>query len=308
MADLVTKGRENCRNLDQTPYSDETLRQLLLGMLSAEQRDSIEDGFAADDELFDRLNDVEEELLEAYARGELTDEDSKRLESGLLMVPRNRERVQMLRTMKVAFERRVENPRSRSASWFGHPLWRIAFGVAALLLVVGIGWWLLRGPGQRNSIQVKGPGAPINAPPPAPNGTSGNDRPSSPNSPGTVNINTEPTPTPTPPTVYATLLLLPGGTRSGGGLSQLNLRANVTNVQVKLTLETSDYAKYRAMIYDENGGRVWQSGILSDRDLIVTLYFPRRILRDGDYRIGLDGIADDVKTPVANYSFRVKSR
>lgn len=305
MTDFVTKGRENCNNLDQTPYSDEILRQFLLGTLPAEERDSVEDSFTADSELFDRLNAVEDELLEEFARGELADGDRIQVESGLMTVPRNRDRVKILRTMKVAFDRRVEGQRSRPGSWFGRPAWRLAFGVAALIVLGGVGWWLMRGPAQDNSIQVKNPGAPINAPQPAPGG---NDHQIPQNSPGPINANTVPTPTPTPPTVYATLLLLPGGTRSGGGSAQLDLRANVTNVQVKLTLEISDYANYQAVIYDENGGRVWQSGILSDRDLIVTLYFPRRILRDGDYRIGLDGIAGDVKAPVANYPFRVKSR
>lgn len=313
-------------------HNEETLRSFLLGTLPAAEQEALEEKFMAEDDLFAALNAAEEDLLEEYARGELSLPEKERLERGLLLVPRNRERAQLLRTMQTAFAnaQTTAEPASatpkKSSGFFQMQSWRYALAAACLVLACGLAWWLLRSRARESSLQARNPSRSHNAQPektqePALNhstptsnqqNTNG-DNPASNQNTAPSNSQTPSNNTPAPPTprpaaqpFFATLLLSAGASRSEGSASELNLLAGAQAARIGLILETAGYTRYRAVLRNENGALVWQSGPLKASGQTVTLNIPRRYLLDGDYVIKLSGLAADDSQAAGTYTFRVK--
>jgi hypothetical protein len=94
--------------------------------------------------------------------------------------------------------------------------------------------------------------------------------------------------------------------RSEGRVPELSLPATARAAQFKLLLETDDYARYRAVLTDEDGAPIWKSGPLKARAQAVKLNIPGRVLREGDYFLRLMGLDANTSAPVAEYSFRIR--
>jgi len=74
-------------NQDQTQ-----IRQYLLGHLSAEEQEKIEERLMVDDQLFEEFEVSKDELIEEYAAGDLTQPEREWFESHLLASPEGRQR------------------------------------------------------------------------------------------------------------------------------------------------------------------------------------------------------------------------
>lgn len=72
---------------------EETCERYLLGEMSEVEREQLEESYFADDALFERFLAVKDELLDAYARGELAQEKRKRFEEHFLAAPPRRRRL-----------------------------------------------------------------------------------------------------------------------------------------------------------------------------------------------------------------------
>ncbi len=318
------------RVLDLQTDNEIILRQFLLGTLPAAEREAIEDRFMVEGELFAALSEAEEDLLEEYARGELSVPEREQVERHLLLVPRNRERAQFLRTMQTAFAQHTHTTtepvrQTKFRKFFQPQFWRYALLAACLILACGLGWWLLRGR-ERETLQAnKAPQPVITVPKkkteePAPskqdstahaptnndNSSNGNHSPETPkNSP--PNDDTAPPHRAATQPFIATLVLSAGATRSQGRIPELSLPAGAQAAQLRLMLETNDYAGYRAVLTDEDGAPVWTSGTLKAVEHTVTLNIPVRFLREADYFLKLSGLDANTSAPVAEYSFRVRT-
>ncbi len=312
------------------PDNENTLRGFLLGTLPAAERDAIEDRFVVESELFDALQATEENLLEEYARGELTSQERQQIERHLLLVPRNRERVKLLSAMHTAFERAQAKPdpvlaqQKKDRSFFRLPFLRYALA-ACLVLMCGIVWWLLPGRTREDSLQADNtphsniaqttptpepaptnPALAANKQPPAEGGDPpGNNSNAVPQTSPLKDKTAQPRDAARP--LVATLLLAPGATRSESSVSELILPAKAQAAQIKLVLETNDHTRYRAILSDEDGAQVWTSSALKARGQTVTLNIPRRFLREGDYLINLSGQTAGSSARVGNYSFRIRT-
>jgi anti-sigma factor RsiW len=317
--------------LDSPPDNENTLRRFLLGTLPAAEREAIEDRFMVESDLFDALNASEEDLLEEYARGELSLPERQQIERHLLLVPRNRERLKLLSTMHTAFERGQVKPdtvsehQKKDRSFFRLTALRYALA-ACLVLMCGIVWWLLPGRTREDSLQANNtphsgtaqPTPPLGPAAPADPALVANKQQAAEGSSSPpVNNNAVPQTSPlkdrtVPPRAVArpfvaTLLLTPGATRSESSVSELILPAKAQAAQIKLVLETDDHTRYRAVLSDEDGAPVWTSGALKARSQTITLNIPRRFLREGDYLINLSGQTAGNGTRVADYSFRIRT-
>lgn len=315
----------------QTDHEN-NLREFLLGALPAAEREAIEDRFMVEAGLFAALNRVEEDLLEEYARGELSAPEREQVEKHLLLSTRNQERVRLLRTMHAAFENArptcEPEPQTIFGRFFGQPFWRYALPLAScLILVLGLGWWWLRGR-ERDSLQAgqgarpdlsvprekpqpvsPNPEPTLNVLPPAPNADGSNNKRRTQAPPETPSGG-DPAPPPrraTPQPFIATLTLSTVATRSEGRVPELRLPAAAQAARLKLTLETNDHARYRAVLTDEDGAAVWTSGTLKAVGQIVTLEVPARYLREGDYFLKLLDPGANTSAPAAEYSFRVRT-
>ena len=127
---------------------DKLARQYLLGELSESEGAKVEEEFFEDDEAFERLNSVEDELIDAYTLGQLSPVERKRFEQRLLLSSAQHERVKFARTLlrTVSGTQKIVSdipPLKRTASWWTAPFTFlrtlnpvVSLSTAALLILV----------------------------------------------------------------------------------------------------------------------------------------------------------------------------
>jgi len=77
----------------------------LLGSLSEDERNRLEENFFADDAKFEELEVLEDELIDDYVAGELSPDERRQFESKLKQSPRLVERVHFARQELLDVER-----------------------------------------------------------------------------------------------------------------------------------------------------------------------------------------------------------
>lgn len=78
------------------------LTRYLLGTVSDRERELLEAEYFSDEDAFQKMLTAEDDLTDAYARGELSLEDRRRFENRFLNSAKGRERVQFARTLAAA--------------------------------------------------------------------------------------------------------------------------------------------------------------------------------------------------------------
>ena len=81
-------------------FEAEELKRFLFRELGDEELEALEEQFFANDELFYELVDLENELVDSYARNELSAEDKRRFENSLERVPERAEKVANARALE----------------------------------------------------------------------------------------------------------------------------------------------------------------------------------------------------------------
>ena len=121
------------------------IREYLLGQLSDEEQQQIEERLMVEDDLFEELEISKGELIEEYCAGELAPKEHNWFERHYLASPEGRQRY----TFNVALgclERPTPVPQrlnffEQLQLFFKRQPWAVASATALLLLVVGIGTW-----------------------------------------------------------------------------------------------------------------------------------------------------------------------
>ena len=149
--------------MERINSQEDLFRRYLLGELSAAEQTALEDEYFDDESKYDQLCKAEDELLDAAARGSLSEADRERFERSYLLNPHRRRRVMFAKALaKVVDENRaakrvapqtaggerVERP-DTGLSWLSQ-LARLPRGLrfalsttAALLIVLGGAWLAL---------------------------------------------------------------------------------------------------------------------------------------------------------------------
>lgn len=101
------------------------IKQYLLGMLSTEDQERIEERLITDKDFFEQVNIVEDELIDDYLDGVLLEMERERFRNYFLSTPQQRQRlesVKALRQYASGFDY-VELPKAgRSDSWLSRVL------------------------------------------------------------------------------------------------------------------------------------------------------------------------------------------
>jgi hypothetical protein len=286
-------------------------RRYLLGEGAEPDRVAFEDRFFEDNELFERLLAAEDDLVDAYARGTLSDDERAKLERGLLATPAGAERLAFARALAAraaAPPRRAEEPGapwwSALAAWLFGARPRAVVGLAAAgLAAVALGSWLLldraseaprppeRAAGETPAVE------PAPAPPeqPAPS-------PAPPEQPAP----------PKPPREAGAVLAFafaPQTTRGVEEVRVLRVPAGTSTLRFLLGLERADHASYTATLRTADGRTVLTRGGVAARrsgdGARVVLDVDAGRLAPDEYVLTLTapGAEGDV---VADYIFRVE--
>ena len=75
------------------------LAQYLSGQVSQEERTELEDRYFADDDLFEEIVAVENELIDLYVQGKLTALEMKQCETCLLTTAERRQQIEFARSL-----------------------------------------------------------------------------------------------------------------------------------------------------------------------------------------------------------------
>jgi hypothetical protein len=140
---------------------DERMVRYLLGELSAEERQSVEEQYFQDDRLFEDFLAVEGELIDGYVQGELPEEVRGKFEAQFLSTPQGRRKVELSRALMgaildepaqvVAAQAEAEagaEPEARPSWWQAlwqslrrrNTVWQLSFAGIALFFVMAAVW------------------------------------------------------------------------------------------------------------------------------------------------------------------------
>src|SRR5262245_44231047 len=148
--------------MERISSQGDLIRRYLLGELSEAEQTALEDKYFIDPSEYDRLCKAEDELLDAAARGALSEADRERFERSYLTNPRRRRHVMFARALAQVVDdslaARQAAPQRAAGEWIGRPdaslSWPVSFArlprgarfalsiPAALLIGLG-GTWLV---------------------------------------------------------------------------------------------------------------------------------------------------------------------
>ncbi len=265
-------------------------RQYLLGTLAPEQAVELEERLLIDGELFEELLIAEEELMDQFLSGEITDREREAIETRFLQSPERQEHLRFARALKTyvsthgpqttrAFgiqketviesdaSERVRGKRSLISRLFPrHPALAFSLAGALVLILVG-GIWLA------NRIVNRPRGA---------------------------------------QTVWA-IELTPGLQRDEGEIKKLAIPGNTDAVRLQLDLTENQYASYEAVVLDIDGRSIITRKNLKAQTAnglqLVAVDVESAFLTPGDYRVKLSGLsANGNPESLGSYPFKVLKR
>jgi hypothetical protein len=139
--------------MGRTTQNDQTIIRYLLNELSAEDKMRFEEAYLEDETLYERLQILEEELIEDYARGDLSERERRHFERHYLVSEKRQTRIEEAKELihlcsenypaETSAEDCVADKHLSTRSWLGsfmkQPL-LLGFGAAAaLLLIMSVG-------------------------------------------------------------------------------------------------------------------------------------------------------------------------
>jgi hypothetical protein len=291
--------------------SEQIITNYLLGELSEGEQTALEEKYFNDRKLFDRVEEVENNLVDRYARGRLSPEMRERMERHYLAHPKRRERAKFAETLAAKIDQNNEIAVASPAgaeSWWSRlvasmrgPKLAWAFAIVLLLLAGGALWFLIEGrrshqelartraeretreqherelkeqvaKEQQPSAELDQLRAEQQALPPSP------------------------TPTVSSAPSFVSLALTIGGVRGidTGSPTVLVIPAGTQQVRIQLSLRENDYQSYQAVLQPAGGKEIFSRQSLHGRTnksgASLALIIPANKFATGDYILTLKGI------------------
>jgi hypothetical protein len=264
--------------------NEQEMRIYLLGGLTSERQAEIEALARADENLREELLAFEEELVEEYLAGALTDDESQSFAAHRLTTERGQQKlhfaelfaryrnsnpaVEPLAVHRVPAPNNPPNPTSSPlfVSFYRNPTFSVLSLIVGGLLIALVGWMMVA-PSQRTSIAEEVPGNPVE------------------------------------------VTLAPDSNRSGTITNRLTAPAK--NVQVKLMLELTktDFTKYKMQLFRANQKLDTQDELKTesrDTHYFIPVVVTAEKLTPGEYQLKLCGVPESGQpASIDYYSFRV---
>ena len=313
--------------------ADARLTRYLLGAVSATERENIEAEYLVDEDVFEQMLIAEDELVDAYARGELSDQERGQFEKNFLTSERGRDRVHFSQALAGAVSdarsvtERVEP--SASPSFF-EALWavltprvRVAGVAFAVLPVAAFSWLLLERMSMRAELQgLRAEHVRLTEQSKELQRVADVERARNAELAAQLAERVpEPVTTEPPkgvvqrPSEDIAFNISAGSVRGSGG-TKLAVPRSAKFIRLTLSFERpSSHQEYRAAIETADGNPVWRNDSFGSRsnatasDRIILPTIPVSALPPGDYVLLLSGKqADGNFESVANYSFRISRK
>lgn len=298
--------------------------EYLLGELPESEAAEFEEQCFIDDELFEETSALENDLIDSFVRGELSEAERQQFEKGYLVSPARRANVEFSRALaehlstlepeKITSERESVPGILSFQSWLGprRRRSRLVWAAAALIAITTLSWTIVVN--RRLNHEIDSMRA---------QQTEFQNRvqdlrqqiaslDSRLHEIGSGEVQQE-----IPGTTILSLALVPGINRSPTDASKLVIAPVAPLVQLKLYMEHDDYPSYRVSIETADGRQIWQKNGLKSQTgqhgangtKAVTVKMPSSILKSSDYLVKLDGLAANGKfEETEDYRFQVVRR
>jgi hypothetical protein len=302
--------------------------RFLLGGGTEAERERLEAEFFADDDAFQQMIAAEDDLIDAYARGELTDSERRQFEQRFMNSSAGRERVCFARAFVAVTPQTapavapVTTPAPGFfASIFGNTTGlRVAFAALAIAVLIGFPWLLVeRSRLNRELVELREQHARLSQQAEALQRSVAAEKLKNTETLAVAgNQDTKPNANTDSGTTYVAEVrnvvfdVNPGATRGGAG-NTLRVSKNAKSIRLRLGLEAeSSREEYRAVIETAEGRAVksFEFKVASgSHDRVSLPVLSARELQAGDYVVTLSGKQpDNTFERVASYSFRVVSK
>jgi hypothetical protein len=290
------------------------IKRYFLGSASVDERSRLEDSYLADNNGFEEMVAAENDLIDAYARGELTNPEKAQFEKEYMNTPDRRARLEFARALRVVGSEASQAVVAEKVSLWQRirshfqptgPQFRWALVASAVFLVVGGAWLVRQNQGLRGELQqsrgaqaelhkqleTKDPQLAEQAKEPL--------------------AGTEVAKLEMPPLPELNLTLNPGVSRGSERRQEvLSLLPTPSRIQLQLTLDDANYLFYEAVLETAEGREVHRVGSLkahgSAGGKSVVLRLPSRLIPPGDYVVRVNGTngGSDGAEEVDVYTFR----
>jgi hypothetical protein len=312
---------------------DRLLVQYLVGDCSDDERTRVEERFFTDEETFERLCELEEDLAWRYARGELNATERERVERAYAVPPRRDRLILTIALGRILAEPPkepvraltpvIEAPTADGGWWMVVRNWlslepagaRLVLAAACAALVIGLGVQMQQARALRAtlaqsrhdsvSLRQQAEGAARRA--------SESERRIAALTEQIARAQpaTGESPAPARRPVFATFVLMPGRTRSAREPAQIAPPRNADTLRLQLNLDfDSAYASFKAELRTSAGDLLWSQDRLQAQktgdSASVALTIPAALVTDGEYELLLQGrLRDDAIEDAASYYFTV---
>jgi hypothetical protein len=301
---------------------DETMTRYLFGELSESEQAELEARYFTDAQTFERLNQLETELIDGYARGRLSTPMRERFERAYLANPERRARLRFGEALaakidEIAASRAAEREEAGAASWWhrlsslltgGHRALAFSTALALLLLSLATVWLFVRDRSARQELARTrdAQAAQEQREREARQQLAGEQTKTQELTAELERARTEPTPQPTavpsaspsPPAatpVVASLVLVAGGVRGAetGAPPELVIHKDTQQVRLQLKLRENEYQSYQLVLQAVGGKEVFSRSRIkpaaSRSGAVFTVTLPASKLAAGDYLLTLRG-------------------
>jgi hypothetical protein len=243
-----------------------TIRRYLLGGLSVRERARLEERYFKSDNLFEKMEMVEDELIDAYVRRQLSESESRLFEENYLCSERRRDKVRIARVL-LEYAAKAELPTLTTpiATRFGFQ--RLAF-LAGCLLFAGIVGWRL------NTLYHSHRSGP-------PGG----------NRPLTLSGSYVP---PAQPSPIALLLRSSGRGTTGGGSNLLTIPPGEYPILLEVYPQDMSSTRFNVELF-QRGRSVWRQDVIPATHQRLILKLHSSDLPSGTYVLSVIGCGDGAK-------------
>jgi hypothetical protein len=316
---------------DKQRLNDLVLSRYLLGSLPAEEAERLDELSVADDEFALRLDAAENDLVDAYARGELSGDALEQFQKFYLSSPRRREKLEFARTLLHSGERTADagarattrhaipgakptDQTSQSSSlrrWFTVPRLRLQWGFAfaAVALLFGGSYLFVENERLRHQAnEARNQQIALNQHAQELEKQLDEQRSTNASTVKELDRLRETLPPPRALKIVAALLL--PQMRGVGEAPTVSVPPGTDQVQLRLQLESNDFPAYQVALRDPVTNQVlWRSAKLKAKlqgDAVgVSISLAASLLKQQNYMLELYGAAGTSAELMASYPFRV---
>ena len=289
--------------MQETESQKTALRRYLLGSAPEDERESVEQALLADENLYEELLVIEDELIDQYVWGQLPEPGRTSFLQYLDALPDHKERLEFAQALRAhslgsRAEASVATAGSRGTpeEGFGFRVPALFLAAAVLLIMLGGVWSLATISALRNEVRTNQTELERSREGVAESRLSSD--PVGRGAPGTGSIPSR------------SFLLRAGTFRSGGTTQVLPMPQEPALVEIRLDLGVADYESYRAVFHDAQSAELMSVSQLGARvqenEILVAFSVSSERFTTGDYYISLSGVIDGGELePVARYDFRI---